>query len=159
VNGAWHRFAEQNGGAGVAAISSYFDGIGGPFRDYYARAFAEALATSKPFEQDYECSSPAELRRFHLRALPIDGRALVLEHSLTVALPHEPATAALPIEWYLAPTGFIHQCSNCRRVRRPETTEWDWVPALVERVHPATSHGICPPCLGFYWSRYWGPGR
>ncbi len=158
-NPAWWRFAEENG-ADLASVSprSYFEAIQGPFREHYERAFAEALATDRVFEQDYECSCPSRRRWFRLRAMPMAGAGLVLEHSLIAEAPLH-ADADWPASAYESAQGTIAQCGNCRRVHHLETSAWHWVPSLVEHIHPKTSHVICPSCVGFYWGRKLGPRR
>jgi len=152
VNAAWHDFARRNG-AGPAADSwaSYFAAIAPPLCDYYRAAFANALATGDVFEQEYECSSGDELRRFHLRAMPIAGHGLVVEHSLLVAQPHELGSEDADEAAYRRDDGLVLQCSNCRRVRRAREPVWDWVPSLVVRQAQSVSHGICKSCVGFYF--------
>ncbi len=157
VNRFWQRFANDNGGhPWRPGIASYFDGITPPLRDYYRSLFANVLATGEAFDHEYECSSPDQARHFHLRVLPIETRALVLEHSLVATHSHGAggAESVLAID-YANAAGTILQCSNCRRLRRPGTLAWDWVPSLVAQAHPSVSHGICPSCVGFYW----GSGR
>jgi hypothetical protein len=152
VNAYWNRFAAENGGIDWhRATGTYFDGIAPPLRDYYRTLFASVLFAGEVFEQKYECSSADRARDFHLRALPIERRALLLEHSLIAAHPHGPDRVESARTDYAAADGTVLQCSNCRRVRRPGTRAWDWVPALVAQLHPKVSHGICPSCVGFYW--------
>jgi PAS domain-containing protein len=155
VNPAWDRFARDNGASeNLDALESYLDGISPPLRDFYRDVFDRALLTGNIFEHDYECSSPDKLRRFRLRVLPVEARGLVLEHSLLVEGPHT-ATAEPAIEArFLNPDGTILQCSNCRRVRAPDTSAWAWVPTWVAHAPPMTSHGICPSCVGFYWGMW-----
>lgn len=151
VNAAWETFA----GATSAKVGpTYLGGITGELRTYFGDVFAQALATGAPYEQDYECSSPDEIRTFRMRVLPFSPHGLVVEHTqiATATAPEgEPPDAAR----YLDATGQIVQCSNCRRVRLPTDGDggehWAWIPALVARSHPRTSHGICTPCVGFYW--------
>jgi len=133
---------------------SYFDGIASPLREFYQEAFAEALATGRVFDHEYQCSSPDKHRVFHLRALPIDARGLLLEHSLVAEHDHEEAAHEAIEARSLSLEGTLLQCSHCRRVRRAAAVEaWDWVRQWVERPHPRTSHGICPSCVGYYWGR------
>jgi hypothetical protein len=151
-NRAWRRFAHANGGAdvldrfGVGAI--YFEGIAGQLRDVIRDMFADSLHAGRVVEMEYECSSAEVRRTMRLRALPIPGAGLLLEHSCIRQRAHvSEASDAL----YLDGEGIIVQCSNCRRVRQSEAGQWDWVPDWVKQPHPATSHGICEVCLGFYY--------
>jgi hypothetical protein len=155
ANPAWARFADDNGAPDLTRRfplgASYLDGIGEALRWFYDRSFRSTLTTKQPFEQDYECSSPEIERRFRLRALPIDGRGLLVEHTLVVERPHDPPSIVLEGVSYRDDDGLCHQCSNCRRVRRSDDSAWDWIPAWVATSPESTSHGICPPCLGYYW--------
>jgi PAS domain-containing protein len=156
VNPAWERFARENGAVvRIDGHGAYLNAISDPLRSFYRSAFANALVTGDPFEQDYECSSPEKRRLFHLRALPIEGHALLVEHSLLVEEAHGDAAHAAAEADYLTDKGLILQCSNCRRVRRATASAWDRVPAWVAKSHPRTSHVICPSCVAFYW----GPWR
>jgi PAS domain-containing protein len=150
VNTAWTRFARENGGGEIEA-RSYFDAISPPLREFYEDAFGKALATGRAFDQEYECSSADVRRVFHLRALPVEARALLVEHSLVIEGAHEAESAEAIEARYLGPDDVLLQCSHCRRVRAVGTEAWDWVREWVARPHPRTSHGICPSCVGFYW--------
>ena len=74
-NKAWDKFAAENGAPelrwGALYGRSVLDFICGPSRDFYRRVFQRTIATGKPWEQDYECSSPTVLRRFHMQVLPL----------------------------------------------------------------------------------------
>ena len=53
---------------------------------------------------------------------------------------------------YIQSTGFITQCSYCRRCERADRSEiWDWVPSWVEKIPDNCSHSICPTCFDYYW--------
>jgi PAS domain-containing protein len=152
VNPAWVRFAQENGAeARTPEGGSYFDAISPPLRDFYREAFSKALATGGVFDQEYECSTPDKRRIFRLRALPVEARALLVEHSLVAEYDHgEPSHEAIA-ERYVREDGTLLQCSHCRRVRAASTHSWEWVRQWVAAPHPETSHGICPSCVGFYW--------
>lgn len=154
VNTAWRRFAEENGGPFDAYdYGSYFDGISPPFRELYRDLFAYVLASGSVYTQEYECSSRDTYRLYQMRALPIDNRALILEHSHVIDFSQRADGDGNddPLEGYRDANGLLLQCSNCQRVRRVVTQSWDWIAALAAQPDPATSHGICPLCLGFYW--------
>jgi PAS domain-containing protein len=154
VNRAWRRFAHENGAVGDPdAWPSYFDVIAPPLRDFYQEAFSKALATGGVFDHEYECSSPEKRRVFRLRALPIDARALLLEHSLVTEVDHEAMSHEAFEARYLREDGTFLQCSHCRRVCTAGAQSWDWVRQWAATSHPMTSHGICPSCVGFYWGR------
>jgi hypothetical protein len=53
---------------------------------------------------------------------------------------------------YLHASGFIHQCSNCRRSQHAlNEDEWHWVPGFVKNMPKNVSHTICPTCYDYYW--------
>lgn len=74
----------------------------------------------------------------------------------------------LPLEEVYAPVaggeagyrdaaGELHQCSCCRRTRRPDAPdEWDYVPALVLVPPSRTTFGYCALCLELHCAG--GPG-
>jgi PAS domain-containing protein len=153
VNAAWHAFAAANGaGEKSRSWTSYFDPIPAPLRAFYENAFRHALEHGDVFEHDYECSSPDEERLFHLRLLPIDGRGLLIEHTLLGASVHGIHPEAGPAADYTNEHGLVAQCANCRRVRHPSGA-FHWVPSWVASPPLHTSHVVCIPCAGFYWGR------
>lgn len=156
INAAWSRFARANGGDRVLRAfrpgrSSYYAGISEPLRSYFERAFTDAYAKQKVFDQDYECSSHDVLRNMHLRALPIPKGGLLLEHSQTFAAPMDRPEAAVIRSRYVTAAGLIVQCSNCRRVRRSDGAIWDWIPSWLSSAPARVSHGVCEVCLEFYY--------
>lgn len=158
LNPAWYRFAEQNDGAHVTRHFDvgccYFDGIAEPMRSYFMAALTDAVHRQTPFEQDYECSSPTTRRLMRLRALPVEGHGLLLEHSHVWEEPAAASVGEPPPAMYTDHAGFVVQCSNCRKVRRVDSSTWDWVPRFVAATLPTVSHGLCEVCLGFYWGTY-----
>jgi len=155
TNRAWRAFAADNGGdealrAGAVG-TSYVGAIGAEVGPFYARAFAEALASGRPFTQEYACPSAELYRRFRLRALPIGGEGLLVEHRLLVERPHEGPAAEAVDARYRNEHGFLVQCAECRCVRRRDWSTWDFVPSWVARPPGEASHTICPVCAGFYF--------
>jgi hypothetical protein len=155
VNEDWYRFARENGCDFVLArYPSYLDGITGDLRTDYRDVLANVVATGAVFEQDYECSTADAIRHYRMRVLPFLPDGLLVEHTPIASHAAPPGEQALE-EHYLDEHRLITQCSNCRRVRRPGSgaESWVWVPAWVTRSHPRTRHGVCTPCLGYYWRR------
>lgn len=155
VNEVWYGFGRANGCEfTLDRYPSYLDGISGTLRADYDRVLENVIATGTIFEQDYECSSADTIRHFRMRVLPFLPDGLLVEH--TQVSSHVASGGEPPIEeLYFDDHRHITQCSNCRRVRRPmnDAESWVWVPEWVARSHPRTSHGICTPCLGYYWRR------
>lgn len=156
TNRGWARFASANGGQALLEHDPtgllLDDVLPDSLRDLYVRGFEGALATSKPWEHEYECSSPRTFRRFRMIAYPSrDRQALLVVSSLLVEVPH-PAEPFGPVASAYTHRGLITMCANCRRVRNVEADQrWDWVPAWVERMPTNVSHGLCPPCVRFLY--------
>lgn len=155
-NEAWVNFAKDNNGESTlssfpleASISSAGDG---PVGSYVLQGYNRALREHKPFEHQYECSSPDTFRVFHQTAYPITGsKGLVITHHLVVEKEHEESEDSF-IGRFENSDEILTQCANCRKVRDPhENSTWLWVPALVYRQLPNISHGICNPCLDHYY--------
>jgi len=156
VNAAWWRFAEDNGAPEIARRfgvgARYLDGVSGELRPWCEEVFKHAQDSGEPFVFDYECSSPSRVRRFRMRVLPIKKLGLLLEHALLVdAARADGLHAAADDPAYRSRDGFVRQCSNCRKVRKPEANRWDVVLAWIERSPPRTSHGLCGACYAFYY--------
>ncbi|MBC7962985.1 MAG: hypothetical protein H7Y05_08580 [Steroidobacteraceae bacterium] len=161
LNAGWFDFAKEN--QGEPAISERFvlgtyigDAMSGSVRDYYLEAFQNVLQTGKVWHHDYECSSPEKFRIYHQSVYPLYNRqGLIIVNSLVKEHPLETdsRTPCQPIRnLYTQETGFITQCSNCRRVQLATRQDvWDWVPAWVEQMPENTSHGLCQICFEYYY--------
>ena len=161
LNPGWFVFARDNDGE--PAVSERFgigthvaDAIAGPAKDFYVEAFRSVLWTGKVWHHDFECSSADVFRAYHQSVYPLRGRlGLLVVNSLVKEQPHagEAKSARPPRkELYTQETGFITQCSNCRRVQRVSPPDvWDWVPAWVRRMPPNVSQSFCPVCFDYYW--------
>ncbi|MDB4988999.1 MAG: hypothetical protein JWN04_4177 [Myxococcaceae bacterium] len=153
VNAGFLRFAQENGGA--ASLEAWrnqpvLSAIAEPLRAFFGAAFKRVRETGTPWEYQYECSSPARLRTFHMTVYP-GGTDLVVVHSLRVDSPHT-RLASAPDDGRYVQNGLIRMCSNCRRVQnRLGHKRWDWVPAYLQRAPVTVSHGLCDPCARFYW--------
>ena len=161
LNPGWFNFARDNDGE--PAISARFilgsyigDAMAGPARGYYLEIFQGILATGKVWHHDYECSSPEKYRIYHQSVYPLYKKnGLIIVNSLVKEQPHDARTRKprSPVkENYLQETGFITQCSNCRRVQRASRQDvWDWVPAWIKKMPENTSHTFCPICYEYYY--------
>lgn len=153
LNQAWVLFALANEGQAVLELwplgSQYRTAISGVLRGYYERAFERVRAQGVPWEQSYLCDGPRRRRQFRLRVLPLEGRALLLVHSLAVDLPRadEARQPAAPSE-YLCEDGTVRLCSNCRRTERVRGPHgWDWVRSHVMHPPADVTHVICSTCV------------
>jgi hypothetical protein len=161
LNPGWFVFARENDGE--PAISERYgvgarigDAMAGDARDFYLEAFQGVLQTGNVWHHDYECSTPNVFRIYHQSVYPLlEQRGLLVVNSLVKEQPHDAGTRVprLPREeLYVSDTGFISQCSNCRRVQRVSQPDvWDWVPAWVEQMPSHTSYTFCPVCFEYYW--------
>jgi hypothetical protein len=169
LNPGWYNFARENDGE--PAISERYilgtpidDSMIGPARDYYLDVFQNILRTGKVWHHDYECSSPEKFRIYHQSVYPLyNRRGLVIVNSLVKEQPHDENTRIprQPIKTlYTQESGFINQCSNCRRVQRASQQDvWDWVPAWVENMPKNTSHSFCQICYEYYYEFKYQPGK
>ena len=159
-NKAWDRFAEQNGGLGLIrpAIlgTRILDVIPEPLKSYYENGLTQAKEKGRPWEHDYECSSPEFYRLFHMRVLPLADSYVLVESSLRVERLHGLDRPEMPANavFYLNEHGILTMCSHCRRTRRIGMAEgpvWDWVPSFLVDPPGRVSHGLCPNCRAYFY--------
>jgi len=161
-NPAWFRFAADN--HGEPALSRKFR-LGTTFaaalppvlHDFYIEAYTRVVDTGKPWQHEYECSSPERFRVYHQTVYPFrNGQGLLVVNSLCEERghindyrpPHPPDAGV----YRSRETGLITQCCNCRRTQRcGEPERWDWVPAWVARMPHKTTSGLCQLCYEYYW--------
>ena len=156
VNPAWSRFALANGGE--ECMTTYR--IGSPIRravpevlwPFYEAPLTAVLDSGRPWEHDFDCSSPTEARWFRMRVQPLGGdrNHLIVSSDLVRALPSR-ASATSPLSDYIDANDLVVLCSHCRRCLRVGTMTWDWVPALLDRISRRTSHGLCEPCFAYHY--------
>lgn len=158
-NSAYEQFAAANG---ATALTERF-GLGasllaivrGSAADFYRQSYLRALQQRARFDHDYECSSPRLFRRFHQTAYPLrSGRGLLVTHHIVHEYPHAGLAARVGPR-HFDETGWLTQCACCRKIRdRFDPAHWDWIPRLVESMHPRTTHSFCPHCLSFYYGDF-----
>jgi len=155
-NETWDRFAEENGGGNLlrprALGLSVIDLTPSPLKEFFEKAYREALSTGQVWQHRYDCSSPELFRQYHMRVYPNQETAqLVVVHSLVVEGPHSEKkreTHTPDKEIYAGQDGIVTICCECRRTcRAGQASVWDWVPAYIERPPERISHGICDVCL------------
>ena len=153
-NEAWDRFAEHNGGGELVRPAlcgrSVLDVTPDLLKPLYRSAYLAVLATGRPWQFHYECSSSAVYRLFRMtvRRLPAED-SLVVANSLLEERPHGPEPSPMPADpaLYGGPGGPVAMCSLCRRTRRLDSQGWDWVPAFIDRPPAALAYSMCDDCL------------
>lgn len=158
TNPGWARFAAQNDGepeisrrwrigCNVAAA------ISEPLRPFFVEQFARCLWEMRPWEFDFDCSSPEMFRLHRMTVYPLNREGLLAVSSPRMESPHT-RTPHPPIEdVYRNEDGLILLCAHCLRVRRPDLhNAWEWVPAWARRPPESTSHGLCEACFSYYYA-------
>jgi hypothetical protein len=157
-NPAWLKFAHGN--RGEPQISTLWplgrcilDALADPIRQFFLENYQRCLKEQRPWVHFYECSSAQLYREAQMTAFPVgDGDGLLIVNSIRRELEHSRVAQAAVDETYRSKEGIVTQCCHCRRVRRAgDHLVWDWVPDWVEVHPPKTSHGLCAPCLGYYY--------
>lgn len=160
-NPAWDEFALANGGEDVVAARVLATDLMGvipePLRDFYSEVFQRCRQRYLAFDFDYECSSAQLYRLLHMNILPLKrSGGLAFVNSIRVEHIHgaeRPASAAADI--YLSAHGMITMCCHCRRTQRQDASDvWDWVPVFVQTRQWDVTHGICPVCRSYFYSKY-----
>jgi hypothetical protein len=155
-NDAWINFANNNNGESALQQfplgANISDAGEEPIKSYIEKAYRGALQNNKPFEHDYECSSPEKFRVFHQTAYPlIDSIGLVITNHLVQEKPHTEKEVEFNNR-FVNEHGIIIQCANCRKIRNPvNPSNWYWVPSLVKSPLENISHSLCVPCLDHYY--------
>ncbi len=158
VNHGWIRFAENNGGDTVSERwsvgSRFMDAIPSFLRPFYREHFAKVFAENRPWEHQFECSSPDLFRRFHMLSYPLgEAERILVVNSLVQEDPHTEILCEPNEGLYRNQEGLVIQCCHCRRVRRNGLNQqWDMVPSWVAAIPPNTSHGLCYPCISYYYA-------
>lgn len=159
-NKAWDEFASANSGVGLnreAVLGRrIIDVIAEPLKAFYENGFSLTQKGSRPWEHDYECSSPELFRLFHMRVLPLANSYLLVENSLKIGRPHGSERAAMPSypASYVSEAGILTMCAHCRRTRRISTGNeqvWDWVPSFLTDPPGRVSHGLCRNCRAYFY--------
>ena len=159
-NEAWDRFAIENGGHGLERQHQLgrpvMDVIPAPLKRFYQQGYDQVLSSGQPWEQDYDCSSPAVYRRFRMAVYPDpEGDGLSVVNSLAVDRPHGAEIVPRGVNEfvYLDEHGHVTMCCHCRRTCRANHPHvWGWVPANLEGPPGSVSHGLCAVCANLIYS-------
>jgi PAS domain-containing protein len=157
-NPAWDIFAKQNNGMhldGSEVVGrDCLQGAPDFLRNWYKKLYRWVRKNQKPWEHDYQCSSPQRFRAFHMRVLPVGRSYLLVENSLLVERPHRRKSTVGPDAVYINKYGWIVMCAHCRRTERISEggeREWHWIPAYIAKAPAPVSGGICPACVSYYF--------
>lgn len=160
TNREWFRFAAENGGGEQFAAKwgsgrCVLDSVAAPLRPFFAENYRRCLSELRPWQHTYECSSADRFRKYCMKVYPLgNGEGLLVINSLRVESQHSRISSAPLIDRYCTQAGIFTQCCHCRCMRRVENPRmWDWVPDWVRESPEGTSHGICPKCVAFYYSK------
>jgi hypothetical protein len=139
---------------------SYLSFVDGPLREVIAEIISRALQRQgPPLLLEGECNTPEFFRLLTSTFSAIADEkgavvACVVRHSVRVGGPlgDRYVLSERPPEAFRNPsTGFIIQCSYCRRLRDPQTGSWEMSSEAVRRTPEMTSHGLCDPCGETYF--------
>lgn len=152
-NKAWLEFAANNGGDEIQGSwdlgVSIWDAVRPPLREFYQEGFERCLDNRQPWHHSYQCPSPDVLREYQMTVYPLgDRRGLLVVNSLHFEVPPpDPLDGVTSLQDHLDEHGMIHQCMHCRRIRRADGGEWDWIPQLVASPTRNMTGGLCGPCF------------
>ncbi len=159
-NEGWFRFSKAN--QGEPRISrewilgrSLMEAVPEILKEFFAEGFRKCLAAGKPWEHEYDCSSPETYRLMHQIVYPL-GRSegFLVVNSVCVERQIGEAPYRGEPDDYIDRHGIVHQCARCRRVENLGVgNRWDWIAAFVATPHRDVSHGLCPVCLDYYYPR------
>lgn len=162
-NPAWDRFAAKNGGRNVDSEAargvSVLDVTPEALRSFYEDAYLTVQLQRKPWEHDFECSSPEMYRAFRMRVFPLRASALLVENSLLIERLHgaDREAVAANAAQYVDENGILTMCCHCRRTRRLASEKpfetWDWVPEFIVNAPGSVSHGLCRMCYAYFYPR------
>ena len=164
-NPAWDEFALANSGEDVVVsrvlATDLMRVIPEPLKDFYSQVFHRCHQCHLTYDFDYECSSAELYRLLHMNILPLKrSGGLAFVNSIRVEHihgPERPASSASDI--YFSAHRMITMCCHCRRTRRQDASDvWDWVPEFVQARNWKVSHGICPVCKSYFYSKYFTAG-
>jgi len=154
-NPAWDAFALANGAPELAlnalAGQALLKAIPTVLHPFYANGFRLVQSGNELWEHVYECSSAHEFRRYKMRVDPILGGWFLVRHTLVIKRAHEKIVRPGSHN-YVADTGCITVCCNCRRSRRTgRAQKWDFVPEYVANPPRVVEQILCPDCLDTYY--------
>jgi hypothetical protein len=153
-NPAWDRFAGENDGYSCLSLlmfgKNFWNAVPPEMEPYFRSGFQTAVAEGV-WEHEFECPSPTESRRYRMRVLPLEGGGFLVRNSLIEAAPI--LDQPMNLSRFRDQHGMYHLCSHCRRARVRASAEWLFAPELLRAGAYTISHGLCPICIRYYYSR------
>lgn len=161
-NPAWDKFALANDGEDVVAArvvgTDFMRVIPEPLRDLYGALFQRCRRQRLTVDFEHECSSAKTYRLLHTNVLPLNNLGhLALVNSVRVERTYGAERQSKdPADTYISSHGIITMCSHCRRsLRQDSSGAWDWVPTFLQTKEFKISHGVCPVCLSYFYSKFY----
>lgn len=144
VNGAWDRFAVENGGPEAMAEfvlgRSLWDFVQGvPTRRFLSEIFHACRHSGDDFVMPYRCDGHVEERLFSLHVIPEDGSVLRVEHRLLRMRPAFAGTLPKAVE-----ATIYRQCSICLSCHLGE--HWMAPGRLIRAPGAEVTYVVCPAC-------------
>jgi len=160
-NPAWNKFASENDApelASEAVIGTDLRRvIGHDLLPFYCAAFEKVQREQVVWDCLYECSSPQVFRKFRMQIQILAPSGYLVRNNLVVEHPHPPSAPVERAE-YVNADSFIKVCMHCRCSRRVDApSQWDFVPAHLERGLLHVSHSLCPVCLECFYPKEQDP--
>ena len=153
-NPAWDRFARDNDGHSCLSLlifgKNFWNAIPAELESFFRCGFQTAMEQGV-WEHDFECPSPTQSRIYRMRVLPLHDGAFLVRNSAVAISPIREKPVDLTC--FRDGQGIYYLCSHCRRARRLDASEWTFVPELLHAGRYKVSHGLCPICIRYYYSR------
>ncbi|MFM2066876.1 MAG: hypothetical protein RLZZ584_1785 [Pseudomonadota bacterium] len=149
VDPGWDEFALANHAEQACAAVVLGHRLDEFLRDDSTLMFVDAVLqaarlTGRPRLVNYRCDAPEQSRRFQMRAVPLPGGHVRIEH-LSAG---QTARPLLPTYRY-NPQARRLRCSQCLALREPGGS---WLAVDLQRADPRrpepleVAYGVCPPC-------------
>lgn len=154
-NPEWDRFARENDGHSCLSLlvfgKDFWHAIPPELESFFRSGFQAAVADGV-WEHEFDCPSPTLYRRYRMRVLPLQDGEFLVRNSVVAVFPV--SEKPVDLHSFCDEENIYHLCSHCRRARRLDSPEWIFVPELLHAGRYKVSHGLCPICTRYYYSRY-----
>ena len=157
-NPSWFKFASENNAKELLKTEKFLKEnivtfLPDVLKDFYLDNYKQVLSTNKKWQHQFECSSSEIYRLYNHTAYPFKNKkGILFVNRIRTKEPINKTDHLAKLNYYMHPSGFIHQCSNCRSIQRvDDENKWEWVSEWVNNMPKKTSHTICPTCFDYYW--------